>query len=100
LAHGGWFVVCWFPTSTIRFSAKTSTAFNRPPQLPRTPNPSISHNANVKVSTSPFDRIVVGGSAALEKAGVVTEVAAVSAAVSNAENTAHGAYDRRPNALR
>lgn len=56
--------------------------------------------ANVKVSTSPFDRIVVGGSAALEKTGVVTEVAAVSAAVSNAGNTAHGAYDRRPNALR
>ncbi|WP_250478569.1 MULTISPECIES: TolC family protein, partial [unclassified Caballeronia] len=25
-----------------RFSAKTSTAFNRPPQLPRTPDPSIS----------------------------------------------------------
>jgi hypothetical protein len=37
LAHGGWFVVCWFPTSTIRFSAETSTAFNFPPQLPRTP---------------------------------------------------------------
>ncbi|MBR8392486.1 hypothetical protein KDX11_24470, partial [Burkholderia cenocepacia] len=37
LAHGGWFDVCWIPTSTIRFSAETSTAFNFPPQLPRTP---------------------------------------------------------------
>jgi hypothetical protein len=37
------FVGRWFPTSTIRFSAETSTAFNLPPQLPRTPDPSISH---------------------------------------------------------
>lgn len=52
--------------------------------------------ANVKVSTSPFDGIVVGGSAALEKGGVVTEVAAVSAVVSDAGNTAHGALRSAP----
>jgi hypothetical protein len=33
---------CWFPTSTIRFSAETSTAFNFPPQLPRTPDSTLS----------------------------------------------------------
>ncbi|MDR5768105.1 hypothetical protein QCE58_23320, partial [Caballeronia sp. LZ028] len=34
----------WFPTSTIRFSAETTTAFNFPPQLPRTPLPTLSRN--------------------------------------------------------
>jgi hypothetical protein len=36
------FVVRWFPTSTIRFSAETSTAFNLPPQLPRTPDSTLA----------------------------------------------------------
>ncbi|WP_216669048.1 hypothetical protein, partial [Paraburkholderia xenovorans] len=35
-------IFCWFPTSTIRFSAETSTAFNCPPQLPRTPLPTLA----------------------------------------------------------
>ncbi|WP_205417418.1 hypothetical protein, partial [Trinickia diaoshuihuensis] len=29
--------------STIRFSAETSTAFNFPPQLPRTPHSTLAH---------------------------------------------------------
>ncbi|WP_208452450.1 hypothetical protein, partial [Burkholderia gladioli] len=33
------------PTSTIRFSAETSTAFNFPPQLPRTPLSTLAPSA-------------------------------------------------------
>jgi len=52
LAHGGWFVVCWFPTSTIRFSAETSTAINLPPQSPRTPLPTLAPSkVSVTVTT-------------------------------------------------
>jgi hypothetical protein len=41
------FVVRWFPTSTIRFSAETSTAFNLPPQLPRTPDSTLAQDFRI-----------------------------------------------------
>jgi hypothetical protein len=35
-------IFCWFPTSTIRFSAETATAFSFSPQLPRTLLPTLA----------------------------------------------------------
>ncbi|WP_457912048.1 hypothetical protein, partial [Caballeronia cordobensis] len=46
----------WFPTSTIRFSAETTTAFNFPPQLPRTPLPTLAPELGRRERREVFDK--------------------------------------------